>query len=481
MPRDLMFLPPFVRFLKPPIQTSSKYTSRRQFRRMATASIVKLSTAQEPQFFLKGRTQEATDRTSQLLQENHYKHHIFFNRSGFHNHIVHHLLTVYALAANPEQIQKHYDENASYQRPPEPVQESVVKDMSSDKFNSYLGNERYYHDFLVFFQTEMDSKGWQAVVNEYVFSGSKLADDMLVRMFGGFLHPIIHLGFGIEFEQPAIIAEALSQAAVHDNWMAPLFFGAENAAKENAKRGTKPKTLVQLLDEIRANEKLLKAAHWGDGNKIRDGVMARAGDEMIKNASQYFISDSDNLDKKTAEMINAAAYFTGGAQHPPNQIKFDFYYMHSINAALFFPRFLHHPSTDFISPAAKIRLLEWKSRNDLAMYASRAAPALLVDEITDYQPKTPGTWDRLFDRVNEISDDGHVSKLVRALATGEDVCEPFQEKKAGEIDWRIRGDMWLQLGHMVVDSTEGSDTRWVRSAGFDEAWENIPKRDEARL
>ena len=35
----------------------------------------------------------------------------------------------------------------------------------------------------------------------------------------GFLHPIIHLGFGVEFKQPAIIAEALAEAAVHDNWI----------------------------------------------------------------------------------------------------------------------------------------------------------------------------------------------------------------------------------------------------------------------
>ena len=30
----------------------------------------------------------------------------------------------------------------------------------------------------------------------------------------GFLHPIIHLGFGIEFNQPAIIAEALAQYVI---------------------------------------------------------------------------------------------------------------------------------------------------------------------------------------------------------------------------------------------------------------------------
>lgn len=42
---------------------------------------------------------------------------------------------------------------------------------------------------------------------------------MLVRLHAGFLHPMIHLGFGVEFQQPAIIAEALAQAAVHDNWI----------------------------------------------------------------------------------------------------------------------------------------------------------------------------------------------------------------------------------------------------------------------
>lgn len=40
---------------------------------------------------------------------------------------------------------------------------------------------------------------------------------LLLMDFTGFLHPIIHLGFGVEFQQPAIIAEALAQAAVHTN------------------------------------------------------------------------------------------------------------------------------------------------------------------------------------------------------------------------------------------------------------------------
>lgn len=48
----------------------------------------------------------------------------------------------------------------------------------------------------------------------------------------GLLHPIIHLGFGIEFNQPALVAEGLAQACLHANWLGlrSLLPQAEHAA-----------------------------------------------------------------------------------------------------------------------------------------------------------------------------------------------------------------------------------------------------------
>jgi len=178
-----------------------------------------------------------------------------------------------------------------------------------ERFKTYLGNEKYYHDFLVFFQKEINEKGWRAVLNEYLFANDDRANDMLSRLYAGFLHPIIHLGFGIEFQQPAIMAEALAQAAVHDNWMAPLFLGCEKAAEANRGKDKPKKTIVQLLQEAKNDEKLSKAAHFEDGNKIREGILIRAPDETIALASQYTIEE-DELEEKTAEMINAAGSYT---------------------------------------------------------------------------------------------------------------------------------------------------------------------------
>ncbi|KAF2448756.1 hypothetical protein P171DRAFT_428775 [Karstenula rhodostoma CBS 690.94] len=443
-------------------------------RGMATASTVKLDVGVQPEFFVKGITDESARVTSELLQENHDKHHIFFNRSGFHNHIVHHLLTLFALRATPEEIKRGYNDNKYYQRPPVDLKKEIVDDMKNpERFKTYLGKEQYYHDFLQYFQHEISTRGWETVLNDELFKGDERADDLLARLFGGFLHPIIHLGFGVEFRQPAIIAEALAQAAVHDSWMLPFFLDAEKAANASDAKARDTKTIVQLLSDIRADKKLSSAAHWNDGNKIRDGILKRAPDEMLKYASQYVIDESQ-LEEKTAEMINAAVFYTAAAQHPPSIPKFDFFFIHVTNASIFFSTFL---SLSFISAATKRRLLEWKVRSDLAMYASRASPPLLMDDLTSYESSDKDdSWERVIERVNALPDDGHASKLVRALAHGEQVCKKFELKEG----FVVEGDMWRRLGNMAVDSVEAGGPTWVRSTGFEEAWRDVPVRQGMR-
>ncbi|KAF9691451.1 hypothetical protein EKO04_010710 [Ascochyta lentis] len=443
---------------------------------MASGLRVHLEASQQPQYYVEGLKAESAKITSELLQVNHEKHHIFFNKSGFHNHIAHHLLTLFALNATPKEIQQGYDINVDYQRPPEPLKESVVDDMHNpERFKTYLGKEQYYHDFLVFFQKEIDTKTWQGVLNEYVFAGDERADDMLSRMYAGFLHPIIHTGFGVEFQQPAIIAEGLAQACVHDKWMKSLFLGVEQAAEQNRGKGDS-KTIVQLLEEVKKDDDLSNAAHWEDGNKIRDGVMKRSLERMVRVASQYTIREDDDLEEKTAEMINAAVYFTAAAQRPPHQVKFDFYYMHCVTSSIFFSNFLSSANS-FLTPATKRRLLEWKVWNDIVMYASRHSPALLLSEITDYKPTQDSDWDQIILRVNKLEDDGHASKVIRALANGQKSCQPFEDKPG----FIVKGDAWRKIGHMAIDSVEAGEPHWTRSCGFDQAWKDVPLRDEAKL
>jgi hypothetical protein len=388
-------------------------------------------------------------------------------------------------------IEKQYKHNVSYQRLNMQVEERIVEDMSDpEHFQKYLGKEKYYIDFLVFWQSEMEKKGWENVLNEYIFAGSEKADDLLTRMYAGmipwqtllgllliaagFLHPLIHLGFGIEFNQPAIIAEALAQGCCHDSWISPYLLKTEAASTTSS-----TKTLLQLIDEIRSDTKLSTAANWEDGNKIRDGILVRAPEEMISIAKQWSVTSSQ-LEDKTAEMISTAIYFTAAAQKPPKQVKFDFYYMHCVNSSIFFPTF---NAQTWLSAKSKVRMLKFKAYIDLAMYASRRSPPLLLEEIATYTPrkleKGDAEWPGLFQRLFEYEDDGHAVKLARAVRNGELVSKSYE----GKVEWdRVKGFMWEKVGNMVVDSVEDTGHTWARSVGFDEAWVEYEDRPrEAHL
>jgi hypothetical protein len=150
--------------------------------------------------------------------------------------------------------------------------------------------------------------------------------------------------------------------------------------------------------------------------------------------------------------------------------------MHCVNSSIFFSAFLS-PTNNFLTPATKRRLLEWKVWNDITMYVSRGCPDLLLDQITHYTPAHDSDWSSIIQRVNKLDDDGHASKLIRALAHGEQACAKYEASDA----FVIKGDMWRKLGHMAIDSVEAGEPHWVRSCGFDAAWEKIPMRADARL
>ena len=61
---------------------SRNYTTSRT---MATASKVLLKLELVPQFAVDKLTAESADKASKLLQENHEKHHMYFNDAGFHS------------------------------------------------------------------------------------------------------------------------------------------------------------------------------------------------------------------------------------------------------------------------------------------------------------------------------------------------------------------------------------------------------------
>lgn len=168
-------------------------------------------------FVLPGITPEAKQLSEHLLEKNHVEHNIFFNPKGFHNHLTHHYLSAYAMGASAERLQAIYDEHASYQRP----LPASVGELHRENYRSQIGNRDAYTSYRDMFQHEINQHGMIHTIRHWIYS-----DDLLARVVGGAYHPIIHLGYAVEFNLPALAAEGLAMLHVLKHDLPTLFLMA---------------------------------------------------------------------------------------------------------------------------------------------------------------------------------------------------------------------------------------------------------------
>lgn len=249
---------------------------------------------------------------------------------------MHHLLSLYGTGADASQLQKGYDDNAGYQRPVLPAHQRVAEDLQTwDHARKYLGGEQYYPDFLAFFQREISRKGWAVVISEYLLAGTEAADDLLVRLHGSLLHPLIQLLYGMEWGQPAIVAEALAQACVHDAAFKEGLFAAERIANEEygvAGGGEKKApSIASLLEEARGDRELKAMV---DSDSYGDWAVNGVPEALLRIISKVKVVPGE-VEERTAEMFNAAVFVAAGATfHPPKLNKFDFFLMWVFSSTL---------------------------------------------------------------------------------------------------------------------------------------------------
>jgi hypothetical protein len=454
---------------------------------MATAADFRLSSENLGLGRIDANPPGSTDVTSSLLQKNHEKWHMYFRDVAGHNHIPHAVLSTLAMGGSPKELRRAYDDGEAIQRPMLQLDPEIVKDMSdSFKFLERMQVQDQYPNFLAFFEQEIATKGsWQAVVNEYCFSRTPQSDFMMAQLYEGLFHPIIHLGFGIEFGLPGLVAEGLAQAASHDTMYIDVFF---QRAERLAQKGTlTSKPLVQLYRQIRANDSIRTAARLPDGPwKVRDGVLGRAMEDIIQVAAQFQVKPTEqDVERATAEMISCAAWTCGGVHKPGKERKIDFFLMHNVTSSLSFTVLCRQP---WIRLEDKARLIEYKARLDLVWYAASAAPEVLDENFLNYEPTVSKgmDWRQMYHALNQHHDDGHVAKFVRALKNGEEVTLPFEQKQAngagdghinGAADFLpVKGNMWFKIAQICYDSTHmyvDGQKKWVWGAGFDPMWKEV--------
>lgn len=99
------------------------------------------------------------------------------------------------MGASAEEIQAAYDANKTYQLPVKPTDPSLVQGMHDiNVFKKHMGIKNQYPSYLAFFQKEIEAKGVEYVIKEYIFAGTEFTDNMFSRLFGGMAFPDIVIG-----------------------------------------------------------------------------------------------------------------------------------------------------------------------------------------------------------------------------------------------------------------------------------------------
>ncbi|KAF7416276.1 hypothetical protein PC9H_002541 [Pleurotus ostreatus] len=387
-----------------------------------------------------GVTSDSTKTLQRVLQDNHNKWHVYFNEEGFHNHASHHVLATWALGANAQLIQAAYKSNEQREafKSPEPI--------TKDNFYAHLGDDKYYNSYMEFFRRALEQQGISSVLEEYFFAQeANFPNDghdsrlMLNRLMDSLYHPMIHIGYGLEFGLPGMLVEGLAQAAIHQAlWpaMTPPSLWAEGSPVKSSEYSSGQHIFDILADmAIDSNfarivnpdpESMAILYHTYFDHQV--AVLAYAKRWVVDTAS------TADVQKKLEELVWLVTliYGVGGWKRDAG-FEADFFYMHLVTSSLFLSSYVNHLSTaslkKLLESYCTFALMWWVARGrpplDIAGFFATDIPTssqmsavssdALTFDATTSTAAPPNPWLPIINSTL-IHPDNHIAKLQRALA-----------------------------------------------------------------
>lgn len=347
------------------------------------------------------------DSVIKLIQRDAENHHLFFNDEKFHNHLVHQLLADYSLGADLLRLNKAYRDNTVYQRPRRPLK----PDFTWDSLRC-LGNEDYYTNYVNFFQEEIQKKGSKHCTEYYIFEQDPRLG-LYSRFLSGIYHPMIHLGYGIEFNHLLMIAEGLAWVAVHYP-RAHHFY--ESINKKNiegellSKNNKIISTALEIICSIHQDSRIDDVVKGVEEDKYTK-VINVIPDLLHEYCQQWPVTETLDgpmgLRARATELQILASALYAGSYRPGKEISLDFFLMHTLTSSLFL-----HCYIELLAPCYAVSLLRGKFASDLVYYIAHGRPYLNLQQFDSY-PKLLH-WDQIISKAIASADD-HVPKAVRAL------------------------------------------------------------------
>lgn len=147
------------------------------------------------------------------------------------------------------------------------------------------------------------------------------------EMVTGYVHGIMHIGLGLEFKQPFVLAEGLAEAAVHHDQYYTDYMDACNA---EARKGVgAQQSMVGCFREALLDDKITNCSSFDycrqyeapleqfpegrwfvQREPYRDGVVGLVKNELARVAGKWPVTEHDDLERATAEIINTSSMAT---------------------------------------------------------------------------------------------------------------------------------------------------------------------------
>jgi cell cycle checkpoint protein len=354
-----------------------------------------------------------------LLKNNFEQYPVVWGKGRFHSHSAHHLGSLALLNASDDQLKDIYENIlCRYTGECEPSPHEITWE---NWWNS-LGDFRFCSAYRDFFNKELPTQGdWKKRFFELLLNstnGSSLIDACLC----GILHPIIHIGYAIELNSRSVACEALTMSAVCSDWL------HQTASKlKPPTNGTKK--ALQIIKAIRVDDRT------STFNKpLHPNSMVVHESLLISYYNEWQMPD--DIDKAIEELFDMSVYLYG-ATHKPNQIDFDFFFLHLITAMSGIGKVRSYLDENVVK-----KILCTFFYLSIAIYISRQQPEINEQLIDDYKvEENKRNWKYVVDQTlhTRLATDAHLVKVIRAL-------------KDAENDYGTKGGLYLTTAVKTVDS-----------------------------
>ncbi|ORX92632.1 hypothetical protein K493DRAFT_316472 [Basidiobolus meristosporus CBS 931.73] len=364
------------------------------------------------------------DTLFKLLDEHHRRFHVEYG-GYLANHVTHNLFSLYALGATSECLISHFNQTAqNLERfPPSKI------NITEENWRFFLGQKKYYTDYVKFFDGRVHAFGLVETVRKY---GSVLIPGLL----GNSLHPLVHLGFGVEFEHPSVTSEGLAYAA-----MTYLSYG--EIVDEASAPSMGNLACQQILEMIRTDKRFDGPFEGQFQAKVK--ILVRSKADLLRSYVDAWITYAAGIDteRKTREVVKAATQIYASECHKGRS---NIFLGHILTSSYAVKSLLPH-----LSSVDRTRLLRLYWLAVIAHYIILGRPHVLnsAAEMAGVEPSR--SWPAIIHEVLSNLDE-KVPNMVRTLMWAEEV-DGFQDglyRRTAEItvnidkeyEWGVDGIGW---------------------------------------